>query len=185
MIIEIDQKIKLELAVEKHAKPLFHTISENRKHLSEFLGWVENMQSVEDTRQYLKTCELLYQEEKEVSFVIFYGEEIVGRIGIHYINHQNKVGAIGYWLSKKLEGKGIITKSCEALLNYGFGELKLNRIEIKAATENYKSQAIPQRLHFTREGVLRQAERINNSFVDLVLYSLLQSEWIESKNSSK
>lgn len=173
----IDDKTSLELSAEKHAKALFLAINENREHLSEFLGFVNKMQSEEDIRKFLKNCERIYQEGGEVSFAIFHAGELVGRIGIHYIHQQNKTAAIGYWLSQKAEGKGIITKACQELLKYGFQELNLNRIEIKAATENYKSQAIPKRLGFVREGVLRQAEFINTSFVDLVLYSLLRSEW--------
>lgn len=179
LTIIIDTNLRLELSADKHADALYNTININRKHLSGFLGWVDNMQSVEDSRTYLKNCERLYGEGSEVSFVIFCTEKLVGRIGIHYINQQNKTGAIGYWLSEQAQGNGIITKACKKLLNYGFHELHLNRIEIKAATENYKSQAIPQRLNFTREGTLRQAESIRHSFVDLVLYSLLKSEWPE------
>lgn len=178
MTIKIDNQINLELTATKQAESLFKIIEDNRNHLSEFLGWVNKMQSVEDTLSYLKNCELLYKEGLEVSFVIISGEELVGRIGIHHINHQNKMGAIGYWLSKNAEGKGIVTKCCLEVLKYGFTKLNLNRIEIKAARENYKSQAIPQRLNFVREGVLRQAEMVNNKFHDLVLYSLLRSEWI-------
>ncbi len=135
------------------------------------------MQTEEDTNKYLKSCELLDRDGKEVSFIIFYMKVLVGRIGIHFINNQNKSGAIGYWLSKNAEGHGIVTKSCEVLLNLDFGELNLNRIEIKAATENFKSQAIPKKLNITREGIMREAEMINHSFVDLVLYSLLRSDW--------
>lgn len=185
MIITIDSKIKLELTANKHAESLLQTINANRNHLSEFLGWTSNMRSEEDAVKYLKNCEILYQEGKEISFVIISGEELVGRIGIHHIDHQNKVGAIGYWLSKTLEGKGIITKCCAKLLDYGFRKLNLNRIEIKAAAENFKSQAIPQRLNFVREGVLRQAEIVNHTFYDLVLYSMLRSEWLPINNLSK
>jgi ribosomal-protein-serine acetyltransferase len=93
----------------------------------------------------------------------------------------NKCASIGYWLSKELEGKGIITRSCKAVIDEGFKRLKLNRIEIRAAVENYKSQAIPQRLGFKQEGIIRQAEFVNNQFVDLYVYSMLKEEW-ESKS---
>lgn len=185
MTIQIDQHINLELTTRGHAQSLYKVIEDNRQHLSQFLGWVNNMKSVEDTLNYLKNCELLYKEGLEVSFVIILDGEMVGRIGIHYTNHQNKVGAIGYWLSKNSEGNGIITKCCLELLNYGFKKLNLNRIEIKAARENYKSQAIPKRLNFVEEGVLRQAEMVNSKFHDLVLYSLLRSEWASLYNSSE
>ncbi|WP_413379593.1 GNAT family N-acetyltransferase [Paenibacillus taichungensis] len=48
---------------------------------------------------------------------------------------------MGYWLGKEYEGKGLITKSIKVLINHAFDELKLNKIEIGAATNNLKSRA--------------------------------------------
>lgn len=186
MIITVDDNIKLEITSEKFTTQLFNVIDNNRGHLSEFLSWVENMQSVEDLRQYLQNCERLYEEKKEVSFIILLNEIPVGRIGLHHLNLQNKIGAIGYWLDKNAEGKGVVTKSCIKLINYGFQKIGLNRIEIKASVRNFKSQAIPVKLNFKREGILRQAEFVNNEFIDLFIYSILKDEWkIDTTNVYK
>lgn len=179
MTINIDEKVRLELTAEKHANALYDAIDNNREHLSEFLSWVDNMQSASDFRTYIKNCELLYQQGKEMSFVIILDEAPIGRIGLYHLNIQNKNAAIGYWITKNAEGKGIISKSCKALITYGFEELALHRIEIKAAVNNLRSLAIPKKLNFMQEGILRQAELVNNKFLDLVLYSLLSNEWIE------
>jgi ribosomal-protein-serine acetyltransferase len=179
MMITINEKIRLELTVQKHAGALFDAVDSNRKHLSQFLPWIGNMKSVEDFNGYIENCELLYEQGKEVSFVIISDETVVGRIGLHHINIQNKSAAIGYWLTKKAEGKGIIIRSCKALITYGFHELSLHRIEIKAAVDNVRSQAIPVKLNFVKEGILREAELVNNKFLNLILYSMLNSEWKE------
>ncbi|MEO6682861.1 MAG: GNAT family protein [Ginsengibacter sp.] len=177
MIVTINDELSLERTHNNHAEPLFFAVDNNRDHLSKFLPWVANMQTVNDFKNYINICESLNRIKKEVSFVIIYKEELVGRIGINHIDLQNKNAAIGYWLIKKAEGNGIITTACKKLISYGFTNLDLNRIEIKAATENLKSQAIPQKLNFTYEGILRQAELVNNEFLDLKLYSLLKNEW--------
>lgn len=177
MTINIQDNLRLELAAEKHAKDLFYAVDTNRKHLSNFLPWVDNMQSVTDFKNYLKNCALLYLHGKEVSFVIILDEQIVGRIGLHHLDLHNKNASIGYWLTKNAEGKGIITQSCKVLITYGFQELGLRRIEIKAAVENARSQAIPEKLNFIKEGILRQTELVNNKFNDLFLYSILNEEW--------
>src|SRR4051812_8685804 len=164
MVIHINENVRLELIAEKHAAALFDAVDHNREHLSEFLPWVKNMQSVNDFAYYIKHCDLLHQHQKDVSFVIISNEKLVGRIGLHYINLENKNGAIGYWLVKNAQGKGIIIDSCRALIEYGFKNLRLHRIEIKAATHNLKSQAIAEKLQFKKEGILRQAELVNNTF---------------------
>lgn len=177
MIIEIDKSLRLELTAQKHAEGLFDAVDKNRKHLSQFLSWVDNMQSVNHFNHYINHCKMLYSQEKEVSFVIVHNEQVVGRIGLHHMDVQNKNAEIGYWLIKNAEGKGIITSSCKALIAYGFKELNLQRIAIKAATENKKSIAIAERLGCKKEGILHQAERVNDDFVDLVLFSLVRDEW--------
>jgi ribosomal-protein-serine acetyltransferase len=179
MTINIDEKLRLELTAEKHTKALYDAVDNNREHLSEFLPWVDNIQSIDDFHSYIKNCELLYQQGKEVSFVIILDEVPVGRIGLHHLNIQNKNAAIGYWLTKNAEGKGIISRSCKVIITYAFQELGLHRIEIKAAVDNLRSQAIPKKFNFTKEGILRQAELVNNKFLDLVLYSMISNEWME------
>lgn len=177
MIIHINDTTRLELTSVKHAEALFDAVDGNRDHIGVFMPWVGNMLAVENAYNYLKSCEQLYTEQKEVSFVIMENETLVGRIGIHYINPQNKCGAIGYWLVKDAVGKGIVTQSCKALIDYCFKELGLHRIEIKAAVANYKSQAVSEKLGFKKEGILREAEFVNGRFLDLYVYSLLSSEW--------
>ncbi|QDP84271.1 GNAT family N-acetyltransferase [Chryseobacterium sp. SNU WT5] len=183
MKINIEENVRLELTAKKHAQFLYDAVNDNREHLSVFLPWIENMQSVDDFENYVKSCESLYKQEKEVSFVIILNEKLVGRIGLHHLNLQNKNGAIGYWLIKDAEGQGIISKCCKKLIDYGFNELGLNRIEIKCASENNRSQAIPQRFNFTKEGIMRQAEFVNESFLDIILYSILKSEWTLNKTN--
>jgi len=177
MIITIDQNITLEQTAVKHAEGLLEAINSSREQLSEFLPWVPNMQSVGDLIAYIRKCEQLYEQGLEVSFVIMLDDKPVGRIGLHYLNFFNQSGAIGYWLAESAQGRGIMIRSCKALIDYGFKELALHRIEIKAATFNLKSQAIPRKLGFQQEGVLRQSEKVDGKFLDLVLYSMLYDEW--------
>jgi ribosomal-protein-serine acetyltransferase len=76
-----------------------------------------------------------------------------------------------------------MTKACELLVQHAFGTLSLNRVEIRCATENFKSQAIPERLKFKQEGILRKAELLYGKYVDHVVYSLIDDDWNEIKNT--
>ena len=181
MRLPVTQNIFLELTSLQHAAGLFELVDTNREHLSRFLPWVNNMQSVADFENYTRHCETQYDQKTDISFVIKVDDRIAGRIGLHYIHPYNKIAAIGYWLSKEFEGQGIILQSCRVIISYGFKQLHLNRIEIKAAAENIRSQTVPQKLGFTSEGILREAEWVNNGFVDLHLYSLLKKEWPTGK----
>ena len=84
---------------------------------------------------------------------------------------------IGYWLSSGQQGKGIMTKAVAAMIDDAFKNLGMNRVEIHCASGNLRSRAIPARLGFTQDGVMREGGLLNGKFVDKVIYSMLASEW--------
>lgn len=178
-VIIVSEPIQLEPMAEGQASVLFQLVDRSRKHLRTWLPWVDAMQSAEQFEQFIRAAKAREEGGSEASWLIFYKGELAGRIGIHYINQQNKYGSVGYWLGQEFEGKGIATKACEKVIGYGFNDLQLNRIELKCGTGNEKSAAIPHRLGFTKEGVLREAELVNDHFIDLSLFSMLRSEWTE------
>ncbi|WP_166242983.1 GNAT family N-acetyltransferase [Paenibacillus turpanensis] len=100
-----------------------------------------------------------------------------GNISIHEIDWDARLSSIGYWLSNKYQGKGIVTICCKELLRHAFDTLDLNKMEIRARTDNEKSRAIPLRLGFREEGILRKVEKRGNQFFDHVVYGLLKDEW--------
>ena len=101
---------------------------------------------------------------------------LVGMVSLHNINYIMHTAAIGYWLDEDNVGRGIITDAVKTMIRYAFDELAINRIEIRAAVGNIKSRAIPERLGFRQEGILRQAECVNGIFMDMAVYVLLKSD---------
>lgn len=74
-----------------------------------------------------------------------------------------------------------MTLSVKALVEAGFREYGLNRIEVACATGNARSRAIPERLGFKLEGVLREREYLYGRHVDHAIYSMLASEFSFNK----
>jgi ribosomal-protein-serine acetyltransferase len=70
-----------------------------------------------------------------------------------------------------------VTEAVRALFDHAVRALKLNRIEIRAGVDNTRSRAIPARLGFKQEGILRQAERVGDRFVDHLVYAMLAEDW--------
>ena len=58
-----------------------------------------------------------------------------------------------------------------------FEDLELNRVEIRCATGNRRSCAIPRRLGFRKEGIIVQGQWVSGRPVDLAVYGILRSEW--------
>jgi ribosomal-protein-serine acetyltransferase len=183
MIIRMSVKIKVDNTIEMvlidyhHTETLYQLVKLNRLHLRAWLPWVDQMRSVDDFKKYINSSKQRYANHTEMGYVIMQDQVMIGRLGLYNIDLMNKSASIGYWLDKKREGKGIITRCCKAVIDEGFAHLQLNRIEIRAAIANVKSQAIPERLGFKKEGIIRQGEFVNNEFVDLYVYSMLKEEW--------
>lgn len=156
---------------------LFVLTNANRNYIREWLPWVDKTQEPNDTKKFVDTAINQQQDKSGIHLGIHYQGRLVGVIGYHLIDHENKKATIGYWLDENSQGKGIMTTACKLVINFGFEDLGLNRVEISCAVGNDKSCAIPERLGFKMEGIIRQSEWLNDHFVDHKFYGLLKSEW--------
>ena len=98
-------------------------------------------------------------------------KRLIGTISFNKIDWIKKEAEIGYWIDEEMQGNGIITKSCSSLVDLGLNDLKLKKILISCSTENIKSQAIPKRLGFYKEGIVKDKEFLYDHYVDHVLFS--------------
>lgn len=173
---KIDESIELRLLETRHADRLFRLTDQSRNSLRKWLPWIDFTKTEEDSRNFIGGTMQQFARNDGFQAGIWYNGELAGVIGLHGINWSNKSTSIGYWLGTGFEGKGLMTKSCQAVVDYCFNELELNRIEIRTATENVKSAAIPQRLGFKQEGRLQQAEWLYDQFVDHYIFGLVKEE---------
>ncbi|AWV89233.1 GNAT family N-acetyltransferase [Bradymonas sediminis] len=172
----IDEKIELRLHEEHHAEELFALTDRNRAHLGRWFPWVEHTQNVDDTLKFIKGVRRGYADNEAVLTSVWCDGNIAGTLGISRIDWNIGSGEIGYWLGADYEGRGIITRSCRALISYAFDTLKLNRIVIKCQPENTRSSAVAKRLGFSYEGTLRESAKHNGKLHDMEVYSVLRRE---------
>ncbi|MCM3710671.1 GNAT family N-acetyltransferase [Sporosarcina luteola] len=172
----IDENIELRLLELRHAEQLFQLTDQSRESLREWLPWLDFTRTMADSRNFIGSTLQQFSRNDGFQAGIWYKGELAGVIGLHSINWSNKSTSIGYWLGAGFEGKGLMTRACQAVVDYCFNELELNRIEIRTATENQKSAAIPQRLGFQLEGNLKQAEWLYDKFVDHYVFGLVKEE---------
>jgi ribosomal-protein-serine acetyltransferase len=177
----INSKILLEPLDISMSDVIFETIDRDREYLGKWLPFVNETRLVSDTEAFIKSITSQTGKKKDIVYSIWYKLEFAGLIGFKdtdWINHKTE---IGYWLAEKMQGKGIITLCVKELIHYAFTKLNMNRVQIKSATGNKKSAAIPTRLGFQFEGTERQGEFCQNRFFDLDIFSFLKSD--QFKNS--
>lgn len=179
--LKVDDELKLEPPYEHRVEEAFAVIMANYEHLHEWSHWLSEDFTLEKAREHCKRNMQRFANGEEIRLRIIYQGRIAGIVSLFEIDSRNKAAEIGYWLAKEHTGKGLVTKSVAKLLEYGFGELKLNRIVIKCVPENVKSRAIPEKLGFIKEGIEREAGWMHTRFVDHVVYSMLAREWKKSE----
>lgn len=174
---KIDDDYELRLLEPRYAQMVFNAVERNRDYLSKWLPWVPQTTSPDDVTAFIQSQLNRFAKNNGFTAGIFYKNDYIGNIGIQEIDWEHKKTSIGYWMSADHQGKGIMTLACKEMVHYAFQTLNLNRVEIRARTDNYRSRAIPERLGFTQEGILRQVELNNIEYYDHVLYSMVASEW--------
>lgn len=165
------------------AGALFAAADRNRAYLREWLPWVDRTSSADDIQRFIAGSLEQSQAGRGPNNAILLDGAIVGCMGVHPYDLENRNCSIGYWLDAGQQGKGIVTRCAAAFLDYLFDEAQMHRIEIRCGTGNHRSCAIPQRLGFTREGVLCEAEWVNDRWIDLVVWGLLDREWKERRST--
>ena len=168
---------ELRLLEVRHAEDLFTLINHNRLHLRQWLGWVDGNQSIDDSRNFIRGTLQQFANSNGFQAGIWFKGTLAGVIGYNYIDWHNGKTELGYWLGESFQGHGLITRACRALTDHSFDELGLNRVEILCAAGNTRSRAVPERLSFTQEGILHQAEWLYDHYVDLVVYAMLADHW--------
>lgn len=175
--IMVNEDIYLRSVELTDAERIFQLTEANREYLREWLPWLDFTQNVEDSEQFIKTCIQHHAEQTGLNTVIVYKGEVVGMVSFNAINKLHRNAAIGYWLASEYQGKGLVGRAVQALIDYAFSELKLNRVEIRAAEGNSKSRMIAEKLGFKNEGHIRQAEWLYDHFVDHIVYGMLAEDW--------
>ncbi|MUK88175.1 GNAT family N-acetyltransferase [Ornithinibacillus sp. L9] len=181
-VYHVDEEVSLRSLVDQDAVALFHIIDKSRYYLREWLPWVDENKTVANSREFIRHSQQLYEQRLGLNAGIFYKGMLAGIVGFNSFDWRNRIGFVGYWLDMEFQGHGIMTRAVSAITDYGFEQLQLNRMDIRAAYENKKSRAIPERLGYQIEGQIRQAEWLYDHFVDHVVYGMLANDWYTGRN---
>ena len=180
--IKIDNELSLHLARPELAEHLFNVVDAQRPYLRQWLPWVDATTSVEDTKTFIRESMQHNTNGTRLTTFIMYGESVAGSIGVVHFNKDHKKCEIGYWLREDLQGKGLMSKACGGFVGHLFRVKDLNRIEILVANGNQKSRAVPLRLGFVSEGILRQSLLMHGQYFDVELFALLKNDWTGSNH---
>jgi ribosomal-protein-serine acetyltransferase len=178
---DIAPGIEIRLFEMRDAGPVFEAVERNRAYLREWLPWVDQTRTPEDVRHFISRVQLQFESNQGPQVGIWVNGAFSGSVGCHAIEWANRNSSIGYWVDAAQQRQGLVTRCCTVMLDYLFQELGLHRVEIRCGTGNRRSCAIPEKLGFVREGIAREAEWVNDRWVDLVIWGMLEQDWRRPK----
>lgn len=187
MVIEVDlgDGRALRALDDADAEDLFALIDANRAYLAHWMPFVGQTRGAADSLAFVRAARRQYEENRGMQLALIQGEQIIGVAGFHAIDWTRRSTSIGYWLAADRQGAGTMTTAVSALLDHAFDRWELTRVEIRAGVANRRSRAIPERLGFREEGVLRAAERIGTRVIDHVVYVMTAREWQRASRESE
>ncbi|MGG3943933.1 GNAT family N-acetyltransferase [Peribacillus psychrosaccharolyticus] len=156
-------------------------IRESIAELSKWLPFAQEIPPVEEIESNLRNAHIKFLARESFRFLIFHKEtdEYIGTSSIHNIDWEVKSGEIGYWSDKKYSGNGYMTEAIKRLTDLGMNQLAFNRLEIRCEAANVKSQAIPEKLGFKLEAVLKYEDLSadGKTLTDTYMYGMIMKDY--------
>lgn len=136
--------------------------------------------SIEQTESEIKFWGGLFYRKQSVFWAIADADsdKLIGTIGYNSWNYSNRRSEISYDLMQKYWRKGIMTRALTAVLNFGFKNMELYRIEARMMCANVPSKKLLEKFNFTKEGTQRGYRIIRGEPVDVDMYSIIPSDFI-------
>lgn len=134
--------------------------------------------SIHQTRAYIRYLLRQYRNAAPSTFAIALRDtgKVVGTIGFMWVQPDNRSAEVGYSLSRAFWNQGYMSEALRAVVDFGFGQLGLNRIEAQHECDNPASGHVMRNAGMRHEGTLRQRLYNKGRFVDVELYAIVRAD---------
>lgn len=101
---------------------------------------------------------------------------VIGGVELRIRSTTHRRGEFGYVYRRDHWGQGYATEAARAILEFGFGELGLERITATCDPENLASAAVLRKAGLREEGLMRHHLRIGERWRDSLLFAVLKDD---------
>lgn len=173
--LETERLLLRKLTVED-AQDMFQYGSDAE--VSRYVTW-EAHRTLEDTKEFIQFVLTKYEKGEIAPWGIVLKEtsELIGTIDFVSWQINHKIAEIGYVIAQKYWGQGIATEAGKEILEFGFQNMHLVRIQARCFVENGGSERVMKKLGMSYEGTLRKAMFSKGEHRDLYVYSILKEEF--------
>ncbi|SDM58210.1 GNAT family N-acetyltransferase [Sediminibacillus halophilus] len=146
--------------------------------LKAWLPFAQELPNVEETEINFRNAHISFLKREGFRFLIFGKEtnEFIGTTSLQSIDWDIPKCEIGYWINTRYSGNGYMTEAVKELASFGLNTINFKRIEIRCESTNNKSRAIPEKLGFELEGILRNDDLSadGSTLTDTCFYSIIK-----------
>jgi ribosomal-protein-serine acetyltransferase len=159
--------------------PLNDAIEVSLCDLQPWLPWVEGYDRGVAQR-FVRESVAAWAERRAYDFTIRLTDQPdrhIGNVSIWQTSAQNDIGEVGYWIRSDESGKGYGAEATTRVVQLGFEEMGLHKVQLRIAVGNIRSERIAKKLGFVYEGTLRDEVKVADRWLDHTVWSLLEPEW--------
>ncbi len=172
----VDDDIELFLLMPHHAREFLDLVNANREFWGKWHLWVEDVTDENSAAVFIQRGLEMLSDGTSTRLGLRYCGKLAGQT-MSMVDTRRRKLEIAYQLDEGCTGKGVMTRAVRAIISNAFRELKMQKVEIYCSTLNPRSRAIPERLGFQQEGIIRRGDEVNGVYHDLVIYGMLAEEW--------
>jgi [ribosomal protein S5]-alanine N-acetyltransferase len=145
--------------------------------VTRFLPW-DTHRSLSDSEGFLNYVVKQYKAGLPAPWAVVLKEtgNVIGTIDFVAWFPEHRRAELGFVLSKKYWGQGLVPEAARRVIAYGFDHLDLVKIKAPAMTENVQSRKVLEKLGFELEGVLKQEYIIKGKSRDMAMYALMKGQ---------
>jgi ribosomal-protein-serine acetyltransferase len=157
------------------AGDIWAAIEASLTELTPWMPWAADS-SGDEVRSFTERAVAQWESGTAYNFTMIVDGQVTGQCSLNRIDPLARSTDIGYWLRSDLARRGLASEAAVRVIEFGFDDARLHRIELHAGIDNVASNRIAQKLGFRFEGVMRGRGRGANGFYDMNLYALLADE---------
>ncbi len=173
----VGARVALAFLEMSDAEELLYLVNASRSSLERWLPWVEGFRTLQDACSSISAYEVQRKTGNGGAFGIRRLEDgaLAGEFIVQWIDPRNRCASLGYFLGSEFEGNGLAREAGRLVLE-SLRTAGIHRVEISAATENAKSNALAESLGFSLEGLARDAEFLHGKFWNHNRWALVLGE---------
>ena len=150
--------------------------------VARYTSWAPHT-SPDESRQFVRRVLDAYLEKQVANWGLELKSErkLIGTGGFGSWNTEHGVAEIGYAVGKPYWGQGLMSEAVNAMIEFGFTRMALNRVVIRMDPRNTGSWRVAEKCGCRFEGIARRAIYTKGAFHDLMVWAILREDWARGR----